>query len=183
MRLHACLLILILLPASTASADIYKCVSDNGAVKFSDTPCATDAEVAFETEELNFDDVIGNASPYPNSPVPVSRFDIKDIVPHSKKIGQCIITGEYNNATHLRQAIGRKTNKWHVDLYFGPENEKLRFTVRMTYRVIHRIDNTVSVWLNTIRVKRYRKLYDPPSMDNVKTFKKMSVGLWEHKSK
>jgi hypothetical protein len=180
MRLHVCLVILTMLLGSTAFADIYKCVSDNGVVKFSDAPCSKKAEVAFKTGARNFDAVIGNASPYPELPIPKSRFDIEDIVAHAKRIGGCIITGEYNNKV-IRRLVPKPAHiEYYVELHFGPESEKKRFEIHMLYRRDITYDG-MYVWLNSFDIYKNGKPYDSPAMAGVETFKKMGVGRWEVK--
>jgi hypothetical protein len=182
MRLNICFVIVLLCLVGMASADIYKCVSEDGVVKFSDEPCSRKAEVAFETEDLNFDEAIGNASPYPKLPVPESEFDTEDMVTFAKKIGRHIITGEHNNSARLERYRNRQywTNK--VYLNFGPPSDDWRYRVIMHYEVKKRFEGTF-VWLDSIEVTKHGKPYDPPSMDPVKTFKKMSVGKWKIRHK
>jgi hypothetical protein len=182
MRFHLCLMILVVLLGATAYADIYKCVSEDGVVKFSDEPCSKKAEVAFKTGAQNFDAVIGNASPYPKLPIPLSRFDTDDVVAHAKKIGGSIITGEYNNNVVRRISPNPVTFEYYVELHFGPESEKRRFEIHMLYRRDVRYNGTY-VWLNSFQVYKKRKPYDPPAMAGVETFKKMGVGRWEIKLK
>lgn len=181
MRLYACVVILIACLGSTAAADIYKCVED-GVVKFSDEPCSNKAEIAFETEDLDFDAAVGIGSPYPNLPIPVSRFDTEDMMTHAKRIGRCIITGEHNNHARFERYPYRGEITYRVYLYFGPASDDWRYTIKMTYEDIRR-DKDRYVWLDSIEVREHSKPHDPQSMNNIKTFKKMGVGLWKIKNK
>jgi hypothetical protein len=178
MRFHICFAILVVLLGSTASADIYKCVSEDGIVKFSDEPCSKKAEVAFKTDGQNFDAVIGNASPYPKLPVPESQFDTEKIVAHAKKIGRCIITGEYNNEVLHHPYPNPARSEYYVELHFGPKSDKKRFEVHMIYRTEYQYKG-MYMWLDKIFISKKGKSYDPPSMADVQTFKKMGVGKWE----
>jgi hypothetical protein len=182
MRQIICVVIVLFGLGTMASADIFKCVSEDGVVKFSDEPCSKKAEVAFETEELNFDAAIGNASPYSNLPIPISQFNPEDMVTHAKKIGQTILQGEYNNNARLERY--RSSRYWtsRVYLYFGPASDDWRYVVQMNYNEVRRFQDQY-VWLDSIEVKKHGKPYDPPSMNNAKTFKKMGVGKWEIKHK
>ena len=176
--LLSCLLLTTVL-TMTALADIYKCVSEDGVTKYSDVPCAENAEVAFETASLNFDEVIGNASPYPKLPVPPSRVDVKDIIAHAKKIGSCIIPDEYNNTTIDRSSPMMPV--WRIELHFGPADDEKMYVVEMEYGR-KGTNKGLFVWLHSFTVKKDLKLYDAPSMRNVKTFKKMGTGRWEIRS-
>ena len=180
MRLHVCLVIGVVLLSSTASADIYKCVSDDGVVKFSDQPCAKEAEVAFKTNEQRFDEVIGNASPYPKLPILESQYDTDVIVAHAKKIGRCIITGEHINDVNHHPNLNLEHREYSVELHFGPDSDKNRFVVNLIYRSDYQYKG-LYVRLNSIFVGRKGRPYDPPSMAEVQTFKKMGVGKWEIK--
>jgi Domain of unknown function (DUF4124) len=181
-RTYICVVIVFLSLGATAAADIYKCVSEDGVVKFSDEPCSKKAEVAFETEELNVDAAIGNASPYPQIPIPASQFDTEDMMAHAKKIGRCIISGEHNNTARFEKYPYRGDITYRVYLHFGPPSDDWRYTVKLTYEVKGRFEGTY-VWLESIEVQKHREPYDPQSMSNVKTFKKMGVGKWKIKHK
>jgi hypothetical protein len=117
----------------------------------------------------NFDAVIGNASPYPELPIPKSRFDIEDIVAHAKRIGGCIITGDYNNKVIRRLVPNPAHFEYYVELHFGPESEKKRFEIHMLYRRDITYDG-MYVWLNSIHVFKKGKPYDSPAMAGVETF-------------
>jgi hypothetical protein len=182
MRLYILVMTIVLCLGATALADIYKCVSEDGVVKFSDEPCSKKAEVAFETEELDFDTAVGNASPYPKLPIPPSRFDTEDMMARAKKIGRCIITDEYNNAARFEKYPSRGNIMYRVYLYFGPASDDWRYIVKMTYEVNKKFEGWY-VWLDKFEVTKHRKPYDSRSMNNVRTFKKMGKGVWEIRNK
>jgi hypothetical protein len=175
-KLSCFYVIVMLFFAVPAFADIYKCVSDDGVVTYSDQPCASDAEVAFETENLNFDDAIGNASPYTEQLVPASKIDGEDFVAHARKIGKYIFPYEYNNS-YVNQTTPMSRG-WRILLYFGPENNKRNYRVALEYGR-KPTNQGIYVWLNSISVKKDGKPFDPPSMVNVKTYKKMGTGRWQ----
>lgn len=166
----------LLLSANTF-ADVYKCTSDDGTVTFSDQPCDTKAEVAFETDDRNFDEVIGNASPYDEQPIASSKVYSDDFVPHARKLGRCILPGEYNNA--FENKTSPMLPGWRIVLFFGPEDNPKEYEIAMQYERNPRSDGKMYVWLNTIIIKKDGKPYDPPSMATVQTYKKMGNGRWQ----
>lgn len=170
--------LILLIPVLNSSADIYKCVSEDGVLTFSDEPCDSKAEVAFKTEEYDFDKAIGNGSPYPEQPVPPSKIWREDFKAHAKKIGKTILPYEYNNS------VVDKTSPlmpgWYIDLYFGSETNKKNYEISLHYGR-NPSNKGVYVWLHSIVIKKDGKPYDPPSMVNVKTYKKMGSGRWEIK--
>ena len=166
----------VMLVTHLAIADVYKCVSEDGVVKFSDEPCGTNAKLSFQTSKLKFDDVIGNASPYTKQPVPASKIDGNDFVAHARKIGKAILPYEYNNS--VDNLTAPMMPGWNIQLNFGPDNKKKMYVIRMQYGRYPTSDG-IYVWLNTISVKKNGKPYNPPAMSDVKTFKKMGTGRWE----
>jgi hypothetical protein len=173
--LIVCLLALMLI-AKIAWADVYKCVSDDGIIKFSDEPCGENAEISFRTSNLNFDDVIGNASPYTEQPVAASKIDGNDFVAHAKKIAKAILPYEYNNSYDNRTTP--MSPGWRIYLYFGPASNEKKFVIVMNY-ARYPTSNGIYVWLNSISVKKDGKPFDPDSMSDVTKYKKMGTGRWE----
>ncbi|MBU1342006.1 MAG: DUF4124 domain-containing protein [Proteobacteria bacterium] len=169
-------LVFMVLLAATSFADIYKCVSEDGVATFSDEPCAKKAQIAFKTENLNFDDAIGNASPYDDQPVEASKIYSEDFVAHAKKIGRYILPFEYNNTCINRSSP--TVPGWRISLFFGPESNKKEFEVDLVYNR-NPTSNGTYVWLNSISVKKNGKPFNPSSMANVKTYKRMGSGRWE----
>ena len=168
-------LVLLSIPVGSG-ADVYKCVSKDGIVKFSDQPCSPDAEVAFPTPDTSFDHVIGNGGVYPE-PVPVDRFDIEDLTAHAKKIGKCIITGEQNNTAFYRGTPGQALLEWYIQLNFGPSYKKKKYVVRLTYKGAS--DGTsMYVWLDSFTVKKNGQLYDPSTVSGSKKYIKKGTGRW-----
>jgi hypothetical protein len=169
-------LLAVMLITKIGFADVYKCVSEDGVVKFSDEPCGEDAELSFQTVSLNFDDVIGNASPYTDQPVAASKIDGNDFVAHARKIGKAILPYEYNNS--YENQTTPMSPGWRIYLFFGPASNKKQYVIRMEYGR-YPTSNGIYVWLNSISVKKDGKPFNPPAMSNVKKFKKMGTGRWE----
>jgi hypothetical protein len=171
-----CYLIAAMLLPQLAYTDVYKCVSEDGVVKFSDEPCGKNAELSFQTSKLNFDDVIGNASPYTDQPVAASKIDGDDFVAHARKIGKVILPYEYNNSFDNRTTP--MSPGWTIYLFFGPASNKKQFVIRMEY-ARYPTSNGIYVWLNAISVQKDGKPFSPSSMSDVNKFKKMGTGRWE----
>ena len=170
-------LITIILVSPSAHAEIYKCRADDGTVMFSDEPCDTKAEVAFETPNRDFDEVIGNASPYEEQPIAAAKVYSDDFAPHAQKIGECILPGEYNNS--IENQSSPMLPGWRIVLFYGPEDNHREFEITMQYNRNPRSDGTLYVWLDTITIRKEGKPYDPPSMATVQTYTKIGNGRWK----
>ncbi len=170
-----CLVSLLLLIAQ-AHGNIYKCVSEDGVVKYSDVPCSDEATVAFESANRPFDEVIGNASPYPKEPVPTYEMDDQKMEQHARKIGQTIIAGEKIHSTKRIRAI--MTPGWNYSLEIGGGKDEKTYGVILEYRINQTPDGAY-VWLDTIKVKKHGKPFDPPTMANIQKFRKTATGEWK----
>ena len=171
------LLALFLLAVPQVRADVYKCVSEKGVTTYSDQPCAPDAQAAYKDARVSFDEVIGNASPYPELPVPSSRVHTDDIVSHATKIGKAVLPSEYNNK--VINLTGPGSPGWHIELWFGPEDNPSEYQVSLFYRRNPHSNGTLDVWLHTLSVLKDSKPFDPPSMADVKSFRKVGTGRWD----
>jgi len=170
-------LIALTLVSPGVKAEIYKCTAEDGTVTFSDEPCDTKAEVAFETPNRNFDEVIGNASPYPEQPIAAAKVYGDDFAPHAKKIGECILPGEYNNS--FENQSSPMLPGWRIVLFYGPEDNRKEYEITMQYGRNPRSDGTLYVWLDTITIRKDGKPFDPPAMAAVQRFRKIGSGKWK----
>lgn len=168
--------LILLLCAANAYGDIYKCVSSDGVVKFSDEPCSEKATVVFPSADRPFDEVIGNASPYPDQPVESYHMDDEVLERHARKIGRTIIPGE--TIRSIKRTKIPMTPGWRATLYLGPEHDSERFVINLEYLVNQKPEGAY-IWLNGFRVRKQGKPYDPPAMANTKKFKKIGTGNWE----
>lgn len=168
-----------------ASADIYKCVSEDGTVKYSDAPCSDNPQVAFETEESKtFDEIIGEGYPYPEMPLDPSLIKTEDIVAHAKKIGACIIPGEYLNDVRVRRATPPRKSKeklsysWDILLYFGPRDTK-KYSIKFDYNPFPVKKKGLYIYLMSFVVRKEGSYFDPPSLHNARKFKRTDTGRYK----
>lgn len=168
--------------APQVMADIYKCVSEDGTVKFSDEPCSNNAQVAFETEDSKtFDEIIGQGYPYPDMPLAPELITTGGIVAHAKKIAACIIPNEYIYAIEPRRSFkpgSGPTYSWDVDLYLGPEDTK-KYLIRLDYIDFPVKHKGMYVYLRKIEIFKEGHFFDPPSLSNVRKFKRVEKGRWK----
>lgn len=161
-------------------ADIYKCVLDDGTVKFSDVPCSTDDQVAFDSKEaMTFDEVIGDGFPYPEMPMDRKLIRTQDIVAHAKKIGECIISFEYINSVDVFEFMPYGSS-WKIDLFFGPGNKR-KYSITMWYSSLSTENRGTYVYLEAFQTYKGNRLFDPSSMDGAKKFiKEKTTGHWRN---
>lgn len=175
-RILSAIILFLILIAPHAAGNIYKCVSEDGVVKFSDAPCSEQATVAFESSNRHFDEVIDNGSPYPNQPVKNHDMDIQKVRDHAKRISQTVIPGE--TIRKIKQLRSHMMPGWTFILELGPPADKAKYTVSLDYSVRQTAKGTY-IWLQAFRVRMNNRPYDPPSMANVKKYKKAATGRWE----
>lgn len=172
------MLAIIFIPACTF-ADIYKCVSDDGIVKFSDQPCGENSEKMVKTPSI--DELIAQARPYKQPFADPDRIT-SDLIACSRKIADGILPDQhyhYNN-THEGDAGTRFT----ISLMYVPEGfkssspNKFRiYEVMMTYK--KRIkDSGYELWLVSIAIKLGRSPISPKTMEEAKSLKKIGAGEW-----
>lgn len=180
------LLILLLLP-SFSLANIYRCVSDSGVVTYSDEPCGNNAVVAFEAHKMGVEGAAGKDVIRPNTNRASYEELEKDIIDHAKRIGTCILPDKKINGYSIVK--GSKTYDvidWTVSEEFGSDNNKGQWQITITYqgKIItdkHRRSRTMNtIKLKTIMVSKGGQPSDPPSMDNLRTFRKTHKGNWQY---
>lgn len=171
----------ICLVTPQALADVYKCILEDGAVKFSDEPCSNDAQVEFETDSSKtFDELIGDGGyPYPEMPLAPNLIKTEDIVEHAKKIASRILPGEYINSAKpmFHDTSHRLSFNSKVIVYFGPEDTDTN-RILMEYHHRHAKDEGYYVFLRRITIIKERRFFDPPSLSNVRTFTRRKKGIW-----
>ena len=173
-------LLAMLLVAEPSFANIYKCVSDDGVVTFSDQPCSTKAEVFINTPPaVSIDDVINQASPFAELYVESNTID-EALVAHAKKIGKSILPDEIYNSYMMRggNRRARRYPQWEVSLKYGPPGKESKWRIRLEYRVKPK-DDIPRIWLKTIYIYLWGSYYDPPSMHNVKKMNRIKTGKWQ----
>jgi hypothetical protein len=173
-------LLAMMLIATPSFAAIYKCVSKDGVVSFSDEPCSREAEVFLKTPaKISIDDAISLASPFPELSID-SRTIEDDLLAHAKKTGKSILPDETYNTYTMRGGERRRHRypKWEVSLNYGPPDKPSKWKITLKYSV--RFKNKIPrVWLNMIYVQLWRKYYDPPSIHNAKKIERIRTGKWQ----
>lgn len=161
----------VLLFAAGAAADIYKCVSEEGTLTFSDRPCGPQATVAIPKTDFTVDEAIGSGGPYP-APVKYAKTIGQDIMAHAKLVGKSIFPNEYLKASDITEQSKGGAPYWTVVLYYvnrekefndsrielnySGDQEGDRIFVRLTYMRFHRFDwaSTPGTLAHAKKVKR-----------------------------
>jgi hypothetical protein len=173
-------LILILLP-SLAPADIFRCVSDDGVVRYSDNPCGDDAVPAFDEYKPSVDDAAGRDIIKPLSDR--SRLDDieQDLKAHAIQLGIAIVPNQKLNHVFKDKAGDPGRNEvldWLFTLFFGPEAYDRQWRIEIFYR--GRMEGAAVVWLRTIRIQMDGAPMDPSTMQGLKAFRKIKSGEWAY---
>lgn len=165
-------LLLMVCFAGAAQADIYRCVSEDGTVRFSDTPCLDTAEVFYKENKVSIDEAVALASPLKdltlNSPHLIS-----EIVAHARIIGNTLFPSEqFNDTSWRRHKAGSRYPHWIVMLYYGKKDNKPKWAVNVNYGV-QRKNGVIRIWMHTIYVRLTGTLFDPPSIESAKPLKNL----------
>jgi hypothetical protein len=166
------LIIALLVFPAGSSADIYKCVTDNGAVKFSDQPCGKEHEVIGPSQSL--DDLIALALPY-RQPLADSNRITNDLLAHSKRIGTLMCPGLplVRRGVHVKD---EHRSEWDVNLEYADDGLPL-WHIKFDYQKKTKIGG-YEIWLKSITVFRWHKPFSPPPMERVTALKKVGPGEW-----
>jgi hypothetical protein len=173
-------LVLMLLP-SLAMADIFRCVSDDGGVRFSDAPCGDNAAVAFGEYKLSVDDAAGRDILKPLSDRSRLQDIERDMEAHAKLLGSSMVPNQMLNYVFKDKAgdPGRgEVLDWLFTLFFGPEDYNREWRVDIFYR--GKLEGAASVWLRTIRIQKDGAPIDPATMQGLKAFRKIKTGEWTY---
>ncbi len=168
-------LLVFLFLTPIVSADIYKCISDNGVAIFSDEPCGDNSKRIFNTVNQTFDDVIGNGSPYDEQPVDSKKVFKEDFVEHAKKIWRFIMPNTHSYMTKCEAFDGGQgIETYRIDL----TDSKKKFNVSMAYCCYYQGDGKHFVFLSSINIIKDKKPFDPSTMVNIKNYRKAGIGVW-----
>jgi hypothetical protein len=173
-------LMVIMLMIGPSLADIYKCVSDDGVVTFSDEPCGQNAEVAFEKYIIRVDDAIGLDIIGPFTNRAYMQSIRPDIESHAKKIGSCILPRANPTLLFVDRAGGRHYNKdinWKISLFYGPQDYEREWNINVYYK--GKKEKEISLWLNAITITKDGRPFTPSTMHHVKKLKRIGTGEWE----
>ncbi len=167
----------IFLITATALADIYKCVSNEGIVTYSDEPCSPKSIIFRKTVSL--DALIVSVCPYRQA---VSNSDTltNDLLEISNKIGGYIVPDKLFNSSSVSTYDDLLSINWEVRVDFDcgrKINESNCFRIRFIYKS-KKQDKQKTVWLKSIDVILWGNPYDPPAMLNIKGMRKTNIGRW-----
>jgi hypothetical protein len=166
-----------MLVAETSFANIYKCISDNGVVTFSDQPCGDQAAIVFHDTNLSVDEAIGNASPY-TQPVTYSSDIDTDVILHARKIGRSILPYENLTSYDISTEHTVLSYTWKVFLsYVSPKYEHAWSRIEMDY-IGEPKDGGIFVRLKYISIKRFDWYTPVPTLKNVKKLKRDAHYGW-----
>ena len=163
--------------APGASAEIYKCVNDDGVVKFSDQPCGRQAEVFISKTDLSVDEAVGNGGPYPE-PVKNSAVMNQDIMVHAKTVGASIFPGMDPKSDDMGEEITDRTRSWRVFLaYRDPKIDYKYANVELNYTG-EKVGDRIFVRLHYIRISRFDWMVPLPTLKKTKKLKRDSCDGW-----
>lgn len=165
------ILALLVIPAGPF-ADIFKCVSDDGVVKFSDRPCGKDNNVLGARQSL--DDLIALALPL-RQPLPDPDRITGDLLAHSQAIGalMCPRLPLYHPYVQVED---ERHSAWEVRLIYTDDGLPA-WDIKIKYRKETKIDG-YQLWLTSITVFRWNKPFSPPAMEQMTALKKIGPGEW-----
>ena len=167
----------ILIP-TIAFTDVYKCVSEDGVVTYSDQPCGEQADVFIRNSDLSVDDAIGNASPYTH-PVTLARDIRSDVMLHARKVGRSIFPNEFLKSHDISTEHTGNYYKWNVFLsYVLPNKEHVWSRIVMNY-IGEPKKNRISVCLKYISIKRFDWATPLRTLKNVKKLKRHGHYGWD----
>ena len=167
----------LLVFGKVAFADIFKCVSEDGVVTFSDQPCGEKAALVIHDKKLSVDEAIGNASPYPEPVIYSSNIDT-DVLLHARKIGKSIFPNDMLKSHDLTTEHTGIYYSWKVFLsYVTPQKEHMWSRMVLDYRG-DRKDDKILVRLKYISIKRFDWFNPIPTLKNTTKLKKDAHYGW-----
>ncbi len=174
-------LICFFLCVTSAFSEIYKCVSDDGTVKFSDEPCGKKTVGVFKSYVPNVDEAIEAGILRRCLDKKILECVTEDLNFHAKKIADTILPRERYNAISENHSSRNwehidKITKWEISLYYGPEINTQQWIIGISYMVV--FEQNVSVALKSISVTKDGVGFDPVTMNNVKKMVRIKKGEW-----
>jgi len=174
-RILFCVAIIII--SATVSADIYKCVSDDGVVTYSDEPCGPKSSVFGKTMSLN--KLIASVCPYDQ---PVFNPDdlSNDLLEFSQKLGSYIVPDKIFNSSSVFSKEDPLSLNWNIHLSYDcgrKFNESGCISITLLYER-KKLKKQKPLSLKSIVIKQWGNPYDPPAMMNVKKMRKTDIGIW-----
>lgn len=172
------MLAVMFIPACSC-ADIYRCTSDDGVVKFSDEPCGEKYEMMANAPSI--DQLIAQARPYKQPFLDPDRIT-SDLIACSQKIADGILPDEHYRTYHVYE--DEKKTKFTIYLLYVPEGFKANnpnkyriYEVKIKYQKRSK-DRDYELWLISMSIKLGRSPFSPHTMERVKSLKKTGPAEW-----
>ena len=166
----------IFVTTAGAYAGIYKCVSENGVVTYSDHPCGKGEEV-IPNIDLSVDEAIGNASPYAE-PVSFSYSIRYDVLRHAKKVGKSLFPNAYLIEENIGAEYQPKSPVWTVFLSYGYRQYKYDYLKTELEYVGEKMGDKLFVRLKYIRINSSDLEIPMPALENSKKMEKDGHRGW-----
>lgn len=176
-KLMALSLPALMLLAGAAGADVYRCVSDDGTVRFSDQPCGGDAELFIEEEGCDIDQSIRRA--YPFKDLNAEMEDINDrLVSHARKLGKCILSNETYRSYEVNEDRFRDMDhSWKISLNFGNREGRADWLLIFYYnQKPNEGDRRIRMTSIFVRLKGRR--HNLPLLDNIFSLNRWATGKY-----
>lgn len=168
------------LAPGTVNATIYKCVSEDGVTRFSDSPCSTTAEVFIKDERMSIDEAVAQASPMADLTLSTPDIGAK-LESHAKRFGKALFPSELlQTSKWSRYELPGRYPKWEVKLYYGKKGKGYKWAVHIAYGVRDK-DDVLRIWLHTVNVRLTGTNFDPPSMTSaakIKNLERIKTGQY-----
>lgn len=171
-------LLSIMLLTGMAWADVYRCVSDDGTVRFSDRPCSGDPELFIKEEGCHIDDSIRRAKPFTDLTVQSENFNDR-LVSHARKLGKCILPDEtYVSYRVSEDRFRDQYHTWVVRVNYENKGRKNKWRLTFTYDLQSK-NGTKRICMSAIIVQLNRSFHDLPSLENIASLNQLSTGKYE----
>ncbi len=171
-----------------AYADIYKCTDNNGVVTFSDEPCGNEARVVYKGTRNSVSKEAGNDKDSVLSSVTIDGSLTKDQIydqlkDHGRLLGRHIFKDESFAGFRKRpRNFGNKLKYNEITCYWGSRSSNNFKNYTMTIEYTRGIKPNGSLLFQPNKMTFYYKSqpHDPPSMKNMKNFKRLFHGTWRN---
>ncbi len=173
----------MMIMAITAFADIYKCVSDDGVVKYSDEPCGKQTEFLFResNSKWSLDDAIGVA-PFSGRRIGSRNDIIDELRPQAINLVKLILPEEEYKTVFAQSFFGAPGGVTFSAHLGPPKKKKVMWIVSITYSIEGGDDQggyyDINIRLKFITIMKDGKPFSPASMNAVKRLNEISVGRW-----
>ncbi len=195
----ALLLAILLCSAIDGSADIYRCPSEDGSIRFSDHPCAPDAQLVVRELLPSVDEAV-SVKIHHSSRNPTLDPYKTYLLNETKRISRSILPDKFFNGAEVIRVVHRdpssipkvfdrpeprygNTPGWVVRLHYGLANKPRVWELQ--YQFKHDVTTDISgIWktvvrLHTIKIRRNGAPFTPDTMRTSTKMKPTQPGEWE----